>query len=139
MSINQTPLPTIDQYIASFPSGVGIVLERIRRTIKHAAPAAEEKISYKIPAFFLNGNLVHFAAFKKHIGLYPAPRNGTKKFQKALSAYLGAKHSVRFPLDEPIPFELIGQLVKVRLKENSERAEAKRKRSQRGAKRPGSR
>jgi uncharacterized protein YdhG (YjbR/CyaY superfamily) len=117
----------IDEYIAGFPENIQEILVKIRSTIRKAAPGAEEKISYQMPTFTLNGNLVHFAAFKEHIGFYPTP-SGTKKFQKELSAYKGGKGSIRFPLDEPIPFALIEKIVRSRVKETLERAEAGKKR-----------
>jgi len=126
MSADQVAPKNIDEYIAAFPDDVQEILERIRMTIRKAAPAAEETISYRIPTFKLQGNLVSFAAYKKHIGLYPAPA-GTKKFNKELSVYRAAKSSVRFPLDRPIPFDLISQIVKLRVKENLKRAGAKQK------------
>jgi uncharacterized protein YdhG (YjbR/CyaY superfamily) len=116
----------IDQYVASFPNDVQEILEKIRMTIRKAAPDAEETINYQIPTFTLKGNLVHFAAFKEHIGFYPTP-TGIDKFKKELSVYEGAKGSVKFPLDQPIPFDLIGKIVKFRVKENLARAEAKGK------------
>ena len=116
----------IDEYIAGFPEDVQKILEKIRTTIRKAAPDAEETIKYQMPTFTLNGNLVHFAAYKKHIGFYPAPR-GVEKFKQALSAYEGAKSTVRFPLDKPIPFGLISKIVKFRVKKNLESAGAKRK------------
>ena len=126
MRANQTPR-NIDEYIAGFPTDVQEILEKIRTTIKKAAPGAEETISYQIPTFTLKGKyLVYFAAYKKHIGLYPAPR-GVEKFKKELSLYEGGKGTVRFPLDKPIPFGLIKRIVKFRVKENLERAKAKRK------------
>lgn len=117
----------IDEYIAGFPIDVQERLEKIRKTIRKAVPDAEETISYQIPTFTLKGKyLVYFAAFKKHIGLYPAPR-GNEKFKKELSVYEGGKGTVRFPLDKPIPFGLIERIVKFRVKENLERAKAKGK------------
>jgi uncharacterized protein YdhG (YjbR/CyaY superfamily) len=116
----------IDRYIASFPEEVQKLLERVRSTIREAAPDAEETINYGIPTFTLKGNLVHFAAFKNHIGFYPAP-SGIEKFKNELSVYKGAKGSVQFPLDQPIPFDLISRITKFRVKENLERAEAKSK------------
>ena len=101
------------------------ILRKIRATIKRAAPAAEEKISYQIPTFTLSGNLVHFAAFKKHIGFYPPVRD--KKLRVEVSAYAGEKGNLRFPLDKPIPYALIGRLVRARVRENLERAELTRK------------
>jgi uncharacterized protein YdhG (YjbR/CyaY superfamily) len=115
---------SIDEYIATFPQEVQKILEEIRTTIKAAAPDAEEKISYQMPTFFLKGNLVHFAAFKNHIGFYPAPR-GIEKFKKELAVYEGAKGSVRFPLDRPMPLKLIGKIVKFRVAENLKKAETK--------------
>jgi uncharacterized protein YdhG (YjbR/CyaY superfamily) len=117
---------TVDEYIAGFPQDVQELLEKIRMTIREAAPGAEETIKYRMPTFTLKGNLVHFAAYKKHIGFYPAP-TGIEKFRKELSAYEGAKGTIRFPLDQPIPFDLIDQIVKFRAQENLERAKARRK------------
>lgn len=116
----------IDEYIASFSPDVQAILQKIRMTIRKAAPEAEETINYQMPTFLLNGNLVHFAAFKRHIGFYPTP-TGIEKFQKELSVYQGAKGSVQFPLDRPIPFSLISKIVKFRVKENLARAKAKGK------------
>jgi uncharacterized protein YdhG (YjbR/CyaY superfamily) len=116
---------TIDEYIQTFPKDIQEILEIIRQTIKKAAPDAEEAISYQIPTFKLNGNLVHFAAFKKHIGFYPAP-TGQKAFKKELSVYKSGKGSVQFPLNKPIPLELITKITKFRLKENSEKQKRKR-------------
>jgi uncharacterized protein YdhG (YjbR/CyaY superfamily) len=114
----------IDEYISGFPKDVQQILQKIRMTIGRAAPEAEETINYQIPTFTLKGNLVHFAAYRTHIGFYPTP-TGIEKFKNELSPYEGAKGSVRFPLDEQIPFDLIGQIVRFRVKENLERAEAK--------------
>ena len=126
MNTRHTPPRNIDEYIAGFPQDVQERLEKIRRTIAKAAPDAEEAIKYRMPTFTLHGNLVHFAAYKNHIGFYPAPI-GIERFKKELSVYAGAKGSVRFPLDEPVPFGLIGRIVKFRAKNTLERAEAKRK------------
>lgn len=117
---------TIDEYIAGYPPDIQQILEKIRTTIREAAPDAEETISYQIPTFKLEGNLVHFAAFKKHIGFYPAP-SGIEQFDEQLSKYKRAKGSIRFPLDEAIPYHLISEIVRFRVRENLERAEAKRK------------
>ncbi len=111
---------TIDQYIAAFPGEVQRLLQQMRETIRKAAPSAEETISYAIPTFKLNGNLVHFAAFKNHIGFYPGP-SGIEAFKKELSAYEGAKGSVQFPLDEPLPLALVTKVVKFRVKENGQK------------------
>lgn len=118
---NESAAPgDMDEYIAGFPSNVRTILEGIRRTIREAAPDAQEAIRYRIPTFILNGNLVHFAAFKQHIGFYPAP-SGIEKFKRELSVYAGAKGSVQFPLDRPIPHALIARIVKFRVKENRKR------------------
>jgi uncharacterized protein YdhG (YjbR/CyaY superfamily) len=111
----------MDEYIAGFPKDVQRILQRVRKTIRSAAPAAEEKISYQIPTFSLNGNLLSFAAHKKHIGLYPAPK-GSQRFNKELSVYRAEKSTVRFPLDRPIPYGLITEIVKLRVKDNLKRA-----------------
>lgn len=117
---------TIDEYIAGFSEDVQKILNRVRKTIRSAAPEAEETISYRIPAFTLEGPLVYFAAWKHHIGFYPASA-GIAKFKKELSKYQAAKGSVRFSLAQPIPHELIGRIVKFRARENLERAAAKKK------------
>ncbi len=111
------PVNNIDEYIAGFPPDVQKILQQVRATIKKEAPNAEEKIAYAIPTFALNGNLVHFAAFKNHIGFYPAP-SGTKAFEKELSIYKSGKGSVQLPLSEPMPLELIKKIVKLRVQEN---------------------
>jgi uncharacterized protein YdhG (YjbR/CyaY superfamily) len=122
----RTKSRTIDEYIAGFPPEVQKVLEHLRTTIREAAPRAEETINYQIPTFTLKGNLVHFAAFKKHIGFYPTP-TGIEKFKDELLKYEYAKGSIQFPLDKPLPVGLIGKIVKYRVKENLERAEAQGK------------
>jgi uncharacterized protein YdhG (YjbR/CyaY superfamily) len=127
MKTNPTAPTTIDEYIAGFPKDVQAILERIRRTVRIAAPDAEETIKYQMPTFTLNGNLVYFAAFKKHIGFYPPVAAGSAKFKKELATYEGAKGSLIFPLDQPIPFDLISRIVKLRVKENLARAKAKSK------------
>src|SRR5262245_24513550 len=126
MKTKQTTPKNIDEYIAGFPDDIKDKLQKIRMTINKGAPQAEEKISNQIPAFALNGNLVWFAAFKKHIGFFPTS-SGTREFQKELSIYKGSKGSVQFPLDKPIPFGLISRIVKFRLKENLARAAAKKR------------
>lgn len=115
---------TIDEYIATFSEETQKILMEIRDTIKAAAPDAEEKISYQMPTFFLNGNLIHFAAFKNHIGLYPTP-SGVEEFKTELSKYQGAKGSVRLPIDEPMPLKLIHRIVKYRVAENLKKAKEK--------------
>lgn len=111
----------VDKYIAGYPREVQALLRKIRVTIRQAAPGAQETISYQIPTFKLNGTLISFAAFSKHIGLYPAP-NGGERFNRELSRYRAAKATIRFPLDQPIPFGLITQIVKLRVKANLEKA-----------------
>ena len=111
----------IDEYIAPFSFEVRMILEKIRSTIRDAAPGAQERISYGIPAFWLNGILVYFAAFKKHIGLYP-PVRGNATLKKAISVYAGEKGNLQFPLDHPVPYGLIKKIVKFRVKQNSAKA-----------------
>lgn len=124
MEDNKSIFKTIDEYIAQFPPEVQEILQTLRRTIKESAPASTEKISYQMPTFALHGNLVHFAAYKTHIGFYPAP-SGIDAFKKQLSKYKGAKGSVQFPIDEPLPNELIREIVKYRVAENMKLAEEK--------------
>ncbi len=107
--------PDIDTYIAGFPKDIQKLLKQVRATVKKVAPEAKERISYGMPAFTLNGSSVYFAAFKKHIGFYPAPK-GIEEFQKELSQYKGGKGSVQFPFDQPIPLDLISRIVKFRFK-----------------------
>jgi uncharacterized protein YdhG (YjbR/CyaY superfamily) len=126
MRTDQTAPKTIDAYIAGFPSDVQVILEKIRMTIKKAAPDAAETIKYGMPTFTLKGNLVYFAAFKKHIGFYRTP-TGVEAFEKELSACETARGSVKFPLDRPIPYNLIRKIVKFRVKDNLARAEVKGK------------
>lgn len=127
MRSEQTAAKDIDEYIAGFPNDVQAILEKIRMTIRRAAPDAEETISYKMPTFNLRGNyLVYFAAYKKHIGLYPAPI-GNAEFNEELSVYAAGKGTLRFPLDKPIPLDLITKIVKFRVKENLARAKARGK------------
>jgi uncharacterized protein YdhG (YjbR/CyaY superfamily) len=115
----------IDEYIAGFPQDVQEILEKMRVSIRKAAPEAEEAIKYQMPTFVLMGNLVHFAAWKKHIGFYASTSNET--LTDELSVYAGPKGSLKFPLDKPIPFGLITKIVKFRVKENLERAHARGK------------
>ena len=107
----------VDKFISAYSEEVQQVLHKVRATIREAAPGAEETINYGIPTFTLNGNLVHFSGFKDHIGFYPTP-SGIEKFKKELSKYEGAKGSVKFPLDQPIPYDLITKIVKFRVQEN---------------------
>ena len=125
MEIIKKSFSSIDAYIAIFPQEVQKKLNELRATIRASAPEAEEKISYHMPTFALKGNLVHFAAYQKHIGFYPAP-SGIQEFKKELSVYEGAKGSVRFPMDKPLPLELISKIVKFRVSENLKKAETKR-------------
>ncbi len=126
MEKSKTSFASIDEYIVTFPEEVQKKLEELRAVIKAAAPDAEEKISYQMPTFALKGNLVHFAAYKNHIGFYPTP-SGIEEFKDELSAYEGAKGSIRFPLDKPIPYDLIAKIVAFRVKENLEKTETKSK------------
>jgi uncharacterized protein YdhG (YjbR/CyaY superfamily) len=119
---------TIDEYIANFPQEIQTLLQQIRTTIKEAAPEADETINYAMPTFVLNGNLVHFAAFKNHIGFYPVP-SGIEAFKKELSVYKGAKGSVQFPLDKPLPLKLITKIVKFRVEENLKKNVKKNKKT----------
>ena len=112
---------TIDEYIAASPEDIQPTLQKLRRVIQEAAPEAQEIISYSMPAFKQNGILVYFAAFKKHIGFFPTS-SGVFAFKKELAAYETSKGTVRFPLDKPIPFDLIRQIVELRVKENLERS-----------------
>jgi uncharacterized protein YdhG (YjbR/CyaY superfamily) len=120
------PPRTIDEYIARSPKEVRAILEKMRSTIRKAAPDAEEAISYQMPTFRLKGNLVHFAAFPNHIGFYPTP-SGIEMFKRELSGYKWAKGSVQFPLDRPIPYALVRRITEFRVKENLQIAEAKKK------------
>ncbi len=126
MKSDQTPPTTIDEYIAGFSPEIQEILEKIRQIVREVAPEASETIKYQMPTFVLHGNLVHFAAFKKHIGFYPVP-SGVEAFKEELSVYKGAKGSVQFPLDQPIPYDLISRIVKFRVQENLEKAAAKGK------------
>ena len=118
----QTKTPkNIDEYIAGFPKDIQKILSRIRSTIRRAAPKAEEAISYQIPTFRLNGNLIHFAAYKNHIALYPAPR-AVEKFKKELERYGSSKATIKFPFDAPVPYDLITKIVEFRVKQNSQKA-----------------
>ncbi len=113
------PAPTVDEYIAGFPPDVQARLERIRAVAKKAAPRAEERLSYRMPALFDDGVLIYFAAFKKHIGVFPPVRD--KGLQAAVAKYAGPKGNLQFPLTEPLPYPLIARIVKARPRENRER------------------
>jgi uncharacterized protein YdhG (YjbR/CyaY superfamily) len=121
MSMPSSAPKDIDAYIAACPREVRPILERIRLTIKQAAPQAQETISYKIPAYRLNGTLVYFAAFKNHIGFYP-PVRGDAELETAIAPYAGDKGNLKFPLGEPIPYTLIKRIVKLRVRQNSSKS-----------------
>lgn len=122
--MEQHKFKDIDSYIDGFPPHIKTLLTKVRDTIRQAAPEAQEAISYQMPTFKLNGNLVHFAAFKNHIGFYPAPR-AIEKFREELAAYKGAKGSVQFPLDKEIPYDLITRIVQYRVKQNAAKTAVK--------------
>lgn len=123
------PIPeTIDTYIAPFPAKIRAILKKIRATIVNAAPEATEKISYRMPAYFQNGVLIYFAAFKNHIGIFPPVREDAALL-KQLAPYAGPKGNLRFPLDKPIPLNLITRIVKLRLKQNQPRSKKAKKRT----------
>lgn len=116
----------IDEYIARYPKDVQTILKKIRTTIRKAAPGAEEAISYQMPAFNFRGYLIYFAAYKNHIGIYPVPRD-VAEFKEELAQYEGGKGTLRLPLDQPIPYDLITRIVKFRVKQNLEKAARKAK------------
>ena len=116
----------IDEYIGIFPEEVQVILEQVRATIRQAAPGATEKISYAMPTFYLHGNLVYFAAYKNHIGFYPST-SGIIAFQKEISGYKNSKGAVQFPIDQPMPLDLIAEMVKFRAIENVEKAQTKKR------------
>lgn len=120
-AMSQTAESEIDSYISRFPADIQAVLKSVRMTIRKAAPDAEEVISYQMPAFRQNGILIYFAAWKKHIGLYP-PISGDVALEKAVARYCGPKGNLQFPLDEPMPLNLIKRIVKLRVKQNKEQA-----------------
>lgn len=127
MNASPTAPKNIDEYIAGFPKDVQEILQKIRMTIREEAPDAEEAIKYQIPTFTLKGNLVHFAASKNHIGFYPTPQ-GIEEFVDELTPYASGKGSAQFPLDKPIPFDLIRRIVRFRVEKNLAKVEAKKKR-----------
>lgn len=128
MKKSQPTPETIDAYIATFPPKVRAILKIIRATVKKAAPKATEKISYRMPAFFQDGIVIYFAAFKNHIGVFP-PIREDEQLIKTLSPYAGPKGNLQFPLDKPIPLNLITRIVKLRLKQNAARTKRTKKRS----------
>ena len=124
MEENKITFESIDEYILSFPLETQEILNTLRKVIKEAAPDALEKISWQMPTFVLHGNLVHFAAFKNHIGLYPAP-SGVQSFELELSQYRSGKGSIQFPIGKQLPYELISKIVKFRVIENIKKADEK--------------
>ena len=124
MAKSQMP-KDVDDYISKFPDDVQAILQKVRATIRRAAPEAKETISYMMPAFKQHGILVYFAAWEKHIGMYP-PISGDKTLEKAIARYAGPKGNLQFPLDEPIPYDLIERIVKLRVKQDTAKAAAKR-------------
>lgn len=120
---------SIDDYISNFPPSVQEILATLRNVIKESAPDAVEKISYLMPTFYLNGNLVHFAAHQNHIGFYPAP-SGIEAFKHELSGYKSSKGAVQFPFDQPLPYDLIREIVKFRAAENRLKAKKKTKKNE---------
>ncbi|MDX2140879.1 MAG: DUF1801 domain-containing protein [Chloroflexota bacterium] len=125
MDTNKPTFTTIDEYIATFPEDIQRNLQELRALIREVAPEAQEKISYQMPTFFLKGNLVYFGAFKHHIGLYPTP-GGIEAFADELAPYKNAKGSVQFPLDKPLPLDLIRRIVQFRVEENLHAAAKKK-------------
>ena len=128
MDTRATPPTSIDEYIAACAPKAQPILTKIRRTIRAAAPDAEEVISYRMPAFRLHGILIYFAAFKHHIGLFP-PVSGDAKLEKAIASYAGPKGNLRFPLDEEVPYALITRIVLLRVRQDRSRVAEKRRRS----------
>ena len=129
---DNTPRPaSIDEYIASFPPERQQLLQQMRATIAAAAPQATEKISYQMPTFYLKGNLVHFACLKNHIGFYPTP-SGINEFSAEFAIYQTSPGAVQFPLDKPLPLDLVSRVVKFRAAENLRRAEEKARKNPRG-------
>jgi uncharacterized protein YdhG (YjbR/CyaY superfamily) len=123
----ETLVKDIDQYISAFPPEVQSILNQVRATIRQAAPEAKETIKYAIPTFELQGNLVHFAAFKNHLGFYPVP-SGLEAFEQELAPYKQGKGSVQFPIDQPMPLDLITRIVRFRVGENESKASTKKPR-----------
>ncbi len=132
MNTSNKKFGSVDEYIASFPPEIQSVMKSMRNAIREAAPGAEEAISYGMPAFKQEGVLVYFAAFKEHISFFPTS-SGVSKFKKELSGYLTSKGTVRFPMGEPIPLELIRKIVAFRVKENLEMAKKRRRKAPLGS------
>jgi uncharacterized protein YdhG (YjbR/CyaY superfamily) len=118
MNPSKTPIKTIDEYVAQFPQDIQVILEELRNAIRESAPYAKETISYGIPTYKLNGNLVHFGAFKAHIGFYPGGPSAVEAFKEELSDYKQGKGSVQFPFNKPLPIKLVKKIVRFRVKEN---------------------
>ncbi|MWV44658.1 hypothetical protein GRF59_13650 [Paenibacillus sp. HJL G12] len=128
MNENKVTVGSIDEYISMFSPEVQVMLQSIRQVIHESAPDATEKISYQMPTFELHGNLVHFAAFKNHIGFYPTP-SGIEAFQEELNEYHKSKGTLQFPYDKPLPYDLISRIVKYRVNSNMEKADRKAKKN----------
>jgi uncharacterized protein YdhG (YjbR/CyaY superfamily) len=126
MKATSTKFKTVDEYLSALPANTKGILEAVRKTIKQAAPQAEELISYNMPAFTLHGRLVYYAAFKNHVGFYPVS-SAIKAFQKELSDYKTSKGTIQFPIERPIPYGVITKIVKFRVRENLEKAKVKKK------------
>jgi uncharacterized protein YdhG (YjbR/CyaY superfamily) len=126
---------TIDDYILGFQGDIQLILHRVRETIRTAAPEAAEKISYGMPTFYLEGNLVHFAAHKNHLGFYPAP-SGLEAFRKEIAQYKNSKGAVQFPFDQRVPYELIARIVRFRVAENLELAATRKQKRRRPGNEP---
>ncbi|HMA06097.1 MAG TPA: DUF1801 domain-containing protein [Methanomicrobiales archaeon] len=126
MDIKKKPVDTIDEYIAQFPREIQERLQKLRKTIREEAPDAEETISYRIPTFRLNGNLVHFAAFKDHVSFFPTS-SGVGAFRQELSGYKISKGTIQFPLDEPMPLDLVRKIVRFRVRDNLEKGKPGKK------------
>ena len=124
--MNRTTSEDVDEYIARFPEDVQTILEQVRQTIRSAAPEATERISYQMPAFHQQGNLVYYAAWKKHIGFYPPISDEDEALKNETAIYAGPKGNLKFPMDQPMPLDLITRIVKQRIKENSARVTNKR-------------
>ena len=117
MNKERQPPQSIDEYIAAVPPGVRAVLNELRATIRKAAPRAEEKIAYRMPTFYYLGNLVHFAAYARHIGFYPTP-SAIVEFKSDLKGYVTSKGAIQFPIDKPLPLRLVSRIVRFRVAEN---------------------
>jgi uncharacterized protein YdhG (YjbR/CyaY superfamily) len=124
--MEKTDIKNVEEYVAGFHPGTGKLIEKVRATIKAAAPGAEEVISYRMPAYKLNGILVYFAAYKNHIGFYPTSK-GIEAFKSELTPYKWAKGSIQFRLDQPIPYKLIDRIVRYRVKENRQKIKSTKK------------